>query len=98
MKKNDKIWLLLIGANLDPRRFSDPEKVDIDRDDKAHIAFNAGPHRCLGSHLARLELRVLYEELLTRLPAFRLDPGNPPTFHCGYVVGVDTLHLEWDTQ
>ena len=61
-----------------------------------HIAFGAGPHRCLGSHLARVELQILYEELLAGLPTFRLDPEHPPRFHGGHVIGPETLNLVWD--
>ena len=79
-----------------PGAFAREELRDLNRENKVHIAFNAGPHRCLGSHLARVELQVIYEVLVTRLPTFRLDPQHPPTFHCGHVVGVDSLHLLWD--
>ena len=75
----------------------DVGSVDLDREDKAHITFNAGPHRCVGSHLARLELQIFFEELLARLPEFRLDPDRPARFHGGLVIGVDTLDIVWDT-
>jgi cytochrome P450 len=94
MKKGERAMLFLPAADLDPKEFPDAEQFDIKRD-KPHIAFNGGPHRCLGSHLARVELQVLYEQMLARLPPFRLDPAHPPTFHCGHVVGVDSLHLIW---
>jgi len=96
MKKGDRVMLYLPAADLDAKEFADPERFDLDRESKTHIAFNAGPHRCLGSHLARVELQVLYEEMMAGLPAFRLDPAQPPTFHGGHVVGVDTLHLLWE--
>jgi len=96
MKKGERVMLFLPAADLDPKEYENPERFDLKRENKVHIAFNAGPHRCLGSHLARVELQVLYEELLARLPKFRLDPQHPATFHCGHVVGVDTLHLLWD--
>jgi cytochrome P450 len=97
MKEGDRVQLGLISANLDPQRFPDPMRVDLDREDKAHITFNAGPHRCVGSHLARLELQIFFEELLARLPEFRLDPDRPPLFHGGLVIGVDRLDLAWTT-
>ncbi len=96
MKKGEKVMLYLPAADLDPKEYPDSDRFDLQREGKPHIAFNAGPHRCLGSHLARLELQVLYEEMLALLPAFRLDPEHPPRFHGGHVVGVDTLHLVWD--
>jgi len=96
MKARERAMLFLPAADLDPKEFPNPESYDLNRENKVHIAFNGGPHRCLGSHLARVELQVLYEVMVTRLPTFRLDPKHPPTFHCGHVVGVDSLHLLWD--
>ena len=95
MKARERAMLFLPAADLDPREFADSERFDLNRENKVHIAFNAGPHRCLGSHLARVELQVIYEVVLARLPKFRLDPQHPPTFHCGHIVGVDSLHLLW---
>lgn len=95
MKKDERAVMYLPGADLDAREYADPETHMLDRSNP-HIAFNAGPHRCLGSHLARVELQVLYEELLAALPMFSIDPNNPPTFHCGNVIGVDSLHLVWE--
>lgn len=96
MKEGERVMLFLPAADLDPREFPDSDRVDILREKKPHIAFNAGPHRCLGSHLARIELQILYEEMLLRLPRFRLDPDHPAKFHGGHVIGVDTLMLLWD--
>ena len=95
MKKDERALLYLPAADLDAREFAEPDSFNMARE-KAHIAFNAGPHRCLGSHLARVELQVLYEEFLARMPKFKLDPERPPTFHGGHVLGVDTLHLVWE--
>jgi len=97
MKRGDRAMLFLPAADLDPKAFANAADYDLDRENKTHIAFNAGPHRCLGSHLARVELNICYEELLARLPRFRLDPAKPPRFHCGHVVGVTTLDLVWST-
>lgn len=96
MKEGERALMFLPGADLDPKEFADPGRFDLDRENTVHIAFNSGPHRCLGSHLARAELRVLYQEMLARLPQFRLDPAKPPKFHGGNVVGVDSLSLVWD--
>jgi cytochrome P450 len=60
------------------------------------MAFGSGPHHCLGSHLARLELKIMYETILKKLPEFRLDPEHPPTFHGSIVAGPSSLHLVWD--
>jgi cytochrome P450 len=96
MKAGERVMLFLPAADLDPGEFAGSDRFDLKREKKAHIAFNAGPHRCLGSHLARVELQTLYEQMLSRLPQFRLDPEHPPTFHGGHVIGVDSLHLIWD--
>jgi cytochrome P450 len=96
MKEGERVMLFLPGADLTPSEFPQPEQFDLKRENKVHIAFGGGPHRCLGSHLARVELQVLYEELLAGLPRFRLDPEKPPKFHGGHVIGVDTLDLIWD--
>lgn len=96
LKMGDKVMLYLPAADLDAKEYANPDQFDLNRAGTPHIAFNAGPHRCLGSHLARVELQVLYEEMMKILPEFRLDPANPPTFHGGHVVGVHTVHLLWD--
>ncbi len=96
MKKDERAMLFLPGADLDAKEFSDPAHFDFRREGKPHIAFNAGIHRCLGSHLARVELNIVYEELLRRIPRFRLDPTRSPTFKGGHVIGVEQLHLVWD--
>ncbi|WP_373080875.1 cytochrome P450 [Zhongshania sp.] len=95
MKAGDKVMLYLPAADLDPNEFAKPDTFDLKRENKVHIAFNAGPHRCLGSHLARVELQIVYEQMLARLPEFRLDPARPAKFHSGHVIGVDELHLLW---
>jgi cytochrome P450 len=95
LKAGDRVVLYLPAADLDPHEFPDPEGFSLERENKTHIAFNAGPHRCLGSHLARVELQILFEEILARLPEFRLNPEKPPHFHAGNVLGIDTMHLIW---
>lgn len=94
-KKDDIVMLCLPAADLDPREFSDPDQFDLGRVNKVHIAFNAGPHRCLGSHLARVELQIIYEQMLSRLPEFSLDAEQPAKFHCGNVIGIDSLPIVW---
>jgi cytochrome P450 len=94
MKKGERAVLMLPTADLDPKEFESPENFELQRD-KVHIAFGVGPHRCLGSHLARIELNILYEEMLKRLPEFRLDASKPVTYHGGHVWGPDQVHLVW---
>lgn len=94
MKKGEKVVLMLPSADLDSSEFKQPEKFDNTRE-VGHIAFGAGPHRCLGSHLARVELNILYEEMLARLPEFKLDPEKPVHYHGGPVWGPEELYLVW---
>jgi cytochrome P450 len=97
MKANERAMLFLPAADLDGSEYPQPEHYDLERENNVHIAFGAGPHRCLGSHLARIELQLLYEELLARLPEFRLDSSKPLRYHGGHVIGPDAVWLEWDT-
>jgi cytochrome P450 len=96
LKQNERIMFYLPGADLDASHFPAPESFELDRETQTHIAFGAGPHRCVGSHLARLELQVLYAELLQRLPTFRLDPDDPVRFHAGNIIAMDALPIRWD--
>ena len=89
------VYLPLVSANRDPREFPNADTVLIDREDNRHIAFGVGPHRCLGSHLARLELRVAMEMWHERIPEYRLKPGSEIREHGGQI-GLDNLPLEWD--
>jgi cytochrome P450 len=96
MKPEDRLMLFLPAADLDEREFSDPEAFRLKRENNVHIAFGVGPHRCLGSHLARVELQVLYEQMLARLPMFRLDDSKPVRFHAGNIIAIDSLPIRWD--
>ena len=72
MKKDDYVLLPFPAANRDPHMFEDPDTFIIDREQNRHAAFGLGIHRCLGSNLARLELKVAIEEFVTRFPSFEL--------------------------
>ena len=96
LKADELLMIFLPGADLDPRELPSPETFDMNRENKVHIAFGAGAHRCLGSHLARIELQVVYEQMLARLPTFRLDETKPVRFHAGNIIAIDSLPLRWD--
>jgi cytochrome P450 len=96
IRKGERVMLMLPAANLDPKVFPDPYTFDLDRENKAHIAFNVGPHRCIGSHLARIELKVFWEEWLRRIPSFRHDPERPVMFRAGLTLAVHELGIAWD--
>ncbi|OBK94534.1 cytochrome [Mycobacterium asiaticum] len=74
--KGDRVSPLLGAANTDPAEFPDPELVDFARNPNRHRAFGGGPHRCLGSHLARMELRVALREFHRRIPDYEIPPGT----------------------
>jgi cytochrome P450 len=95
MKAGDMVLLPLCGATRDPAAFPDPTKVDFDRQVNNHLAFGAGPHRCLGSHLARRELRVALEEWHKRIPHYRIPDGAVIDEH-GSMFGINQLPLVWD--
>lgn len=97
LRKGDSALLLLPAANNDPRAFPNPRDVNPERGEP-HIVFNAGPHRCVGSHLARIEMKILLEEWLARVPAFRLNPARPWRYHTGFVFSIDSLHLLWEAR
>lgn len=96
MKVGERVMMYDPAADLDSKQFKNPEMFNLDREEKTHIAFGAGPHRCLGSHLARVELQIVTEQMMSRLPKFRLDPERKPTFHGGHVIGPDSLWLVWE--
>jgi cytochrome P450 len=85
------------SANHDESRFEAPEEWRIDRPPQHHLAFGTGQHQCLGMHLARLELRVGLDEILTRLPNLRLDPDAPPPVIQGFAFrGPDAIPVLFD--
>ncbi len=96
MKAGDRVLLATALASRDPSEFADADQIVIDREVNRHVAFGAGPHRCLGSHLARLEMRITIEELHRQIRSYRLSPDAPVTVHGGGVLGIDRLPIEWD--
>ena len=84
-----------MAASLDPTEFENPLEVDIERSPNRHVAFAYGPHRCLGSHLARRELVIAIEEWLKRVPPFRVKDGVEVPVKPGGLLGVDSLPLVW---
>jgi cytochrome P450 len=96
VKKGEMVLLPLSSANRDPAEFDRADEVILDREPNRHLAFGAGPHRCLGSHLARLELEVAMQLWHERIPQYRLDPDIPVKEHAGGLVGLNNLPLLWD--
>ncbi|QYB04231.1 cytochrome P450 [Rhodococcus sp. USK10] len=80
-------------ANRDPQYYPQPDEVNFDREAKPHLAFGLGPHRCVGLHLARLELKIAFTELRRRMPKFELVSGVIYPAEHGSVVRAATLAL-----
>ncbi|MFD1546337.1 cytochrome P450 [Nonomuraea guangzhouensis] len=93
MKADDWILLSFPAANRDPAQFERAGEVVIDREVNRHVAFGLGIHRCVGSHLARMELRVALEVWLERIPAFDLADPAAVTWATGQVRGPRTLPI-----
>jgi cytochrome P450 len=87
---------VLSSANRDPRRWTDPDRFDIERKEGAHLAFSIGTHFCLGAWFGRHLARVSLEILLDRLPNLRLDPDRPPTLSGWEFRAPDSTWVRWD--
>ena len=96
MKEGDRLIINSVAANRDPAQFPDPDTVVLDRTPNRHLAFAAGPHRCVGSHLARLELTIVLERMHARIPTYRLEDDADVQRHASSVAGLGRLPLVWD--
>jgi cytochrome P450 len=92
LEAGERVTLLIGSANIDERGFPQPDDVDFERPANRHLAFGGGVHRCLGSHLARLELRVALEQLHERIPDYSIKPGETPQYTMG-IRAVEHLPL-----
>lgn len=95
MKKDDRVLLLMGATGRDATEFPDADEVKFSRYPNRHLAFGGGAHRCLGSYLGRLELRVALEEIHLRIPDYRIVPGTRPVRRLSNVRGTDELQLEF---
>jgi cytochrome P450 len=97
LKAGEKVYILPMLAGLDDRRFPNAWEIDFGRKDVQHNSFGAGPHRCPGSLLAKLEIKVFLQDWLTRIPDFSVKPGEPVVYGAGQVNCVERLVLTWPT-
>jgi cytochrome P450 len=96
MRAGDRVIVPLATADRDPNAFPDADKFVLDRYPNRHLAFGVGPHRCLGSHLARLELRIALEEWHRRIADYELAPDPPSTLRVGmFTISLDSVKLTW---
>lgn len=89
------VMLTYAAASRDPRHMDAPEKIDLKRSGIPHSTFGVGPHRCIGSNLARVELSTTLEEWLKRIPQFSLKPGTEPVYVTGFLRSMRKLELVW---
>jgi cytochrome P450 len=83
------VLLCWVSGNLDETEFENSEEVDFDRANTPHMAFGLGPHRCIGHDVVRLEFRIMFEQILSRMPDFRVEeaglrPSPAPPVVAGY--------------
>ena len=94
IRAGDKLLLLYPSANRDERVFPEPHRFDIARTPNEHIAFGFGAHFCLGASLARLELRVFFEELVAGMADLQLASSDPPELRASnFIVGIEHLDV-----
>jgi cytochrome P450 family 142 subfamily A polypeptide 1 len=97
LHEGQKCMLLYESANRDEAKFADPERFDVERRPNEHLAFGFGAHYCLGQALARLELTVMFEQLLVRLPDLELaaDPAHLPRRRANFISGLESMPVRF---
>jgi cytochrome P450 family 142 subfamily A polypeptide 1 len=97
IREGEKLLLLYPSGNRDRRAFTDPDVFDVARKPNTHVAFGGyGTHHCLGASLARLELRVMFDELLRRLPDLRLaEDATLPLRESNFIVGIEEMPVRF---
>jgi cholest-4-en-3-one 26-monooxygenase len=95
LRTGDEVLLLYGAANRDDRVFTDPETFDVRRPSNHHVAFGFGTHFCLGASLARLELRIMFEEMTRRIPGWRLVDPEPRILPATFTRAYDAVHVEF---
>ena len=94
MKKDDWLMLCYASGNRDEAVFDEPFKFKVDRSPNRHVAFGYGAHVCLGQHLAKMEMRILWEELLPRLESVEIN-GEPAMSQAFFVNGPKRLPIRF---
>lgn len=96
LRSGDLVWIPVAAAGRDPDVYPDATEVDFDRVGPGHLTFGAGPHRCLGAHLARAELIIAYREWHARIPTYSLAEDRAPLLeHSKSIWGLHHLPLVW---
>jgi cholest-4-en-3-one 26-monooxygenase len=98
IEEGDHVLIVYASANRDERAFNRPDDIDVAREPNDHVAFGAGgPHFCLGSHLARLESKLMFEAILTRFEGLEAtaDPDSLPRVHSNLIDGFAEMPVSW---
>ena len=96
LNEGDQVLLMYASANRDPAAFDNPDDFDVRRDARHHLSFGFGTHFCLGASMARLQLKVMFEEMTRRLPDMSLEPFYEPQFRAGaFTRGLIGLNVEF---
>ena len=98
LRKFDRIVIIPALYNTDPDTIEDPLRVDFNRSRQPAMTFGAGPHHCVGAHLARLEMRIFLEEWVKAIPQFSLQEGAKLQGIGGFVMQLTSLPLSWDAN
>jgi cholest-4-en-3-one 26-monooxygenase len=97
IRENDKVVMYYGAANRDPRAFVDPERFDVARDPNPHLGFGIGVHYCLGASLAKLEMRIMFEELFRRIPD--LEPAGPiARLRSNFINGIKSMPVRFTAE
>jgi len=97
IREDDKVVMYYGSANRDPRAFVDPERFDVTRDPNPHVGFGIGVHYCLGASLAKLEMRIMFEELLRRIPDLELV-GPVARLRSNFINGIKSMPVRFTPE
>jgi cholest-4-en-3-one 26-monooxygenase len=97
LRKGDKVCVYYASANRDERVFEDPFRFDVTRSPNRHLAFGIGEHFCLGSHLARMELQIVFREILIRLPDIQ-PAGEVRRLRSNFIDGINEMPVRFTPE
>lgn len=99
MRAGEMVNLCMILGGIDDRAFDDPLRFDPDRANASdHVTFGGGAHKCVGRHLGRMEMNILFQQLSQRMKSIRLKPGAPPVIRAGHVLSADSLWITFEPR